>query len=130
MRQRSTAARRQAWARAYITTLIERDIQDAAQILDAGLQSTLSRLTPEPWFLSHYSDKDQRKVDFVFESASRELIGIEVKAAASVQASDFKGLRRLREVAGKPFVTGIVLYDGQQALSFGDGSWAVPLDQL
>ena len=32
MRQRSTAARRQAWARAYITTLIERDIQDVAQI--------------------------------------------------------------------------------------------------
>ena len=32
MRQRRTAARRQAWARAYITTLIERDIQDVAQI--------------------------------------------------------------------------------------------------
>lgn len=73
---------------------------------------------------------DQHEVDFVLESASRELIGIEVKAAASVQASDFKGLRRLREVAGKPFVTGIVLYDGRQALSFGDGFWAVPLNQL
>jgi hypothetical protein len=36
----------------------------------------------------------------------------------------------LREVAGKPFVTGIVLYDGQQTLSFGDGFWAVPLEQL
>ena len=102
MRQRSTAARRQAWASAYITTLIERDIQDVAQILDAGLQSTLSRLTPEltllqrtrfgatletwvyaellkllsvtpePWFLSHYRDKDQLEVDFVLESASRE----------------------------------------------------------
>ncbi len=66
----------------------------------------------------------------LLESASRELIGIEVKAAASVQASDFKGLRRLREVAGKPFVTGIVLYDGRQALSFGDGFWAVPLNRL
>jgi hypothetical protein len=32
--------------------------------------------------------------------------------------------------AGKPFVTGIALYDGQQALSFGDGFWAVPLKQL
>ena len=53
-------ARRQAWARAYINTLIERDIQDIV----------------------------------------------------------------------KPFVTGIVLYDGQQALSFGDGFWAVPLNQL
>ena len=90
----------------------------------------LLSVTPEPWFLSHYRDKDQLEVDFVLESASRELIGIEVKAAASVQASDFKGLRRLREVAGKPFVTGIVLYDGQQTLSFGDGFWAVPLNQL
>jgi len=36
MRQRRTAARRQAWARAYITTLIERDIQDVAQIWMPG----------------------------------------------------------------------------------------------
>jgi predicted AAA+ superfamily ATPase len=232
MQQRTTPARRQAWARAYMTTLIERDIQDIAQIdqtsqvpqllsiaaelsgqlmnlsqiggqinlnaktvdkylgileklflvrhlpawsrnelsrliktpkihfLDAGLQSTLTRLTPElvvtqrtrfgatletwvfgellkllsitpeTWFLSHYRDKDQVEVDFVLESPLREIIGIEVKAAASVQLSDFKGLRRLREIVGPQFVTGIVLYDGTQALPFGDGLWAVPLNQL
>jgi predicted AAA+ superfamily ATPase len=32
MLQRGTPARRQAWARAYMTTLLERDIQDIAQI--------------------------------------------------------------------------------------------------
>mgnify|MGYP000993728520 FL=1 len=32
MQQRATPARRQAWARAYMSTLIERDIQDIAQI--------------------------------------------------------------------------------------------------
>lgn len=232
MQQRATQARRQAWARAYMNTLIERDIQDIAQIdqssqvpqllniaaelsgqlvnmsqiggqigmngktvdkylsileklflvrrlpawsrnelsrlvktpkihfLDAGLQSTLTRLTPElvltqrsrfgntletwvyaellkllsitpeTWFLSHYRDKDQVEVDFVLESPLREIIGIEIKAAASVQSSDFKGLRRLREIAGAQFVTGIVLYDGSQAHSFGEGLWAVPLDRL
>ena len=232
MQQRTTPARRQAWARAYMTTLIERDIQDIAQIdqvsqvpqllsiaaelsgqlmnlnqiggqvnmngktvdkylgileklflvrrlpawsrnelsrliktpkihfLDAGLQSTLTRLTPElavtqrtrfgatletwvfgellkllsitpeSWFLSHYRDKDQVEVDFVLESPLREIIGIEVKAAASVQPSDFKGLRRLREIVGPQFVTGIVLYDGTSALPFGDGLWAIPLNQL
>ena len=232
MQQRATPARRQAWARAYMTTLIERDIQDIAQIdqtsqvpqllsiaaglsgqlmnlsqiggqirmngktvdkylgileklflvrrlpawsrnelsrlikapkihfLDAGLQSTLTRLTPElvvtqrtrfgatletwvygellkllsitpeTWFLSHYRDKDQVEVDFVLESPLREIIGIEVKAAASVQMSDFKGLRRLREIVGAQFVTGIVLYDGTHALSFGEGLWAVPLNRL
>jgi hypothetical protein len=57
-------------------------------------------------------------------------MGIEVKAAASVQASDFKGLRKLREITGTQFVTGIVLSDGAHALSFGEGLWAVPLNRL
>lgn len=229
MRLRTNALRRQAWARAYTTTLVERDIRDIAQIdqsarvpqllnilaalsgqllnlsqiggqiglngktvekyidileklflvrrlpawsrnelsrlvktpkihfLDAGLQATLTRLTPElalierarfgatletwvhgellkslslspdAWFLSHYRDKDQVEVDFVLESPLREVIGIEVKAAASVNAADFKGLRRLREACGTGFLTGLVLYDGSQCLSFGDGLWAVPL---
>ena len=80
-----------------------------------------------PW---HYRDKDRVEVDFVLESPLREIIGIEVKAAASVQLNDFKGLRRLREIVGPQFVTGIVLYDGIHALPFGEGLWAVPLNQL
>lgn len=50
--------------------------------------------------------------------------------AASVQSVDFKGLRRLREIVGAQFVTGIVLYDGTHALPFGEGLWAVPLARL
>lgn len=72
-------------------------------------------------------DKDQIEVDFVLESPLREVIGIEVKAAASVKLSDFIGLRKLREIIGTQFVTGIVLYIGTQALSFGDSLWAVSL---
>jgi predicted AAA+ superfamily ATPase len=87
-------------------------------------------LTPKPWFLWHFRDKDKVEVDFVLESPSREVIGIEVKAAASVISGDFKGLRKLRELVGKRFVTGIVLYDGTLTLSFGDGLWAVPLNRL
>lgn len=232
MQSRSTLVRKQAWARNYMTTLIERDIQDIAQIeqltrvpqllsiianlsgqlvnleqiggqiglngktidkylgileklflirrlpawsrnelsrliktpklhfIDAGLQSTLTRLqpelplnqrtafgatletwvyaellkllsiVPEPWFLSHYRDKDQLEVDFVLESPTREVIGIEVKAAASVQASDLKGLERLRDHAGRQFVTGLILYNGEHALPMGDRLWAIPLSML
>lgn len=54
----------------------------------------------------------------------------EVKAAATVSGADFKGLRRLKDHTGKDFVTGIVLYDGDKALSFGEGLWAVPLAAL
>jgi predicted AAA+ superfamily ATPase len=70
------------------------------------------------------------EVDFVLESPQREIIGIEVKAAASVHARDFKGLRKLRDLAKDQFTTGIVLYTGTHALSFGDGLWAIPLDRL
>jgi predicted AAA+ superfamily ATPase len=232
MRQRAIPARRHAWAQAYLSTLVERDIHDIAQIedasrlpqllaltatltaqmpnmsqlgghmglsaktvekylgvfekmfllcrlpawsrhdlnrlvktpklhfLDAGLQASLTRLTPEllakqrqrwgetletwvyaelrkhlstdpqAWFLSYYRDKDQVEVDFVLESPLREIIGIEVKAAATVLASDFKGLKRLRDQCGGDFVAGVVLYDGDRCLPFGDGLWAVPLQMV
>jgi hypothetical protein len=63
----------------------------------------------------------------VLESAKQMVIGVEVKAAASVNAADFKGLRRLRELSGSAFNCGIVLYDGDAALPFGEGLWAVPI---
>ena len=44
--------------------------------------------------------------------------------------SDFKGLRKLHEITGTQFVSGLVLYNGTQALSFGDALWAIPLDRL
>lgn len=76
-------------------------------------------LSAEDWFLSHFRDKDQVEVDFVLESPLRQLIGIEVK-----------GLKKLQSLAGDAFTTGLVLYDGHQALSFGPGLWAVPLAAL
>lgn len=69
-------------------------------------------------------------MDFVVESSLRQIIGLEVKAAASVSASDFKGLRQLSKQTGSAFIGGIVLYNGNHALSFGDGLWAVPLGML
>ena len=232
MRLRPSTARRQAWAKSYIQTLVERDVRDVAQIehrsqlpqllavaaahcgqlfngtqiggqlqlntktvekylgileklflvqrlpawsrnelsrlvktpklhfLDAGLQASLTRLGPDlvftqrerwgatletwvhaelrktlsldadGWALAHYRDKDQVEVDFVLESPQRQIIGIEVKAAATVGVGDFKGLKRLQSQVGEQFLTGLVLYDGTQALSFGDGLWALPLAAL
>jgi hypothetical protein len=93
------------------------------------LSKTLS-LTPEPWQIFHYRDKDQVEVDFVLESTDRQLIGIEVKAAATVNHNDFRGLKKLKALTGKRFVSGIVLHDGDQVLPFGEGLWAVPLAML
>jgi predicted AAA+ superfamily ATPase len=78
----------------------------------------------------HYRDKHQLEVDFVLENTAGEVVGIEVKAAASVTRRDFAGLERVSAAAGTVFVQGILLYDGDQTLSFGEGLRAVPLMAL
>lgn len=54
----------------------------------------------------------------------------EVKAAATVSASDFRGLRKLQAAAGKRFCSGVVLYDGETSAGFGNGMYAVPVRAL
>lgn len=78
----------------------------------------------------HYRDKDGAEVDIVIERGSQTIAGVEVKAAATVTATDFRGLRKLKEATRKRFVAGVVLYDGETTASFGDGMYAVPLRML
>jgi uncharacterized protein len=78
----------------------------------------------------HYRDKDQLEVDFVLENTAGQIVGIEVKAAASVTGREFTGLERIASAAGSAFVQGILLYDGEQTLSFGEKFRAVPLPVL
>lgn len=82
-----------------------------------------------PLRFTHYRDKDGVEVDVVMESERGQLVGIEIKASATVSAADFIGLNRLRRAA-KEFVCGYVLYDGTQTLAFGDGLHAVPISAL
>ena len=84
----------------------------------------------EPLAFHHYRDKDKVEVDVVMESASGGCYGIEVKAAASLRAGDFAGLRRLRRVAGRRFRMGVLLYDGDHTTAFGEGLFAVPVGAL
>ncbi len=87
------------------------------------------------WFgetcsLYHYRDKDQDEVDLVIETASGALVGIEVKASATVNAGDFKGLRKLADACGDNFKLGVVLYDGERPVHFGDRLVAAPMSCL
>ncbi|MSU25394.1 MAG: DUF4143 domain-containing protein [Opitutus sp.] len=78
----------------------------------------------------HYRDKDQLEVDIVLERDGRSITGIEVKASSTVSERDFRGLNRLRDATGALFRGGIVLYDGDSALSFGPQMFAVPIAEL
>ena len=85
---------------------------------------------PESYSLYHYRDKDKDEVDVVIENGMGEIVGIEVKASATIGANDFRGLRKLAEATGKKFRFGVVLYDGEYSLPFGERMHAAPVSCL
>lgn len=84
----------------------------------------------EPCALAHYRDKDQAEVDIVVEDPSGRVIGIEVKASATVSSGDFRGMRRLADAAERDFQLGVVLYDGESVVPFGDRLFAAPISSM
>ncbi|MBI1246131.1 MAG: DUF4143 domain-containing protein [Alphaproteobacteria bacterium] len=84
-----------------------------------------SRLTPH-----HFRDQQMREVDVVLERDDGMIVGIEIKASATVKSSDFGGLRTLVEACGDRFAFGTVLYDNTDVVPFGDRLAAAPLSLL
>ena len=84
----------------------------------------------QSYAIHYYRDKDQNEVDIVIENDVGELVGIEVKASATVTGTDFKGLRKLAELCGAELKLGVVLYDGETLVPFGDRMFAAPLSCL
>jgi uncharacterized protein len=80
--------------------------------------------------LFHYRTPQNREVDIVLERRSGEVVGIEVKSAATVNGADFDGLRSLEADTDGRFVRGILLYTGESIVPFGPRMSAVPLSWL
>jgi predicted AAA+ superfamily ATPase len=74
--------------------------------------------------------RTQDEVDFVLEDNRRRIVGMEVKASATVTAADFAGIRKLSSAAMGHFKLGIVAYDGDKVIPFGADLYAVPLANL
>ncbi|WP_462325983.1 ATP-binding protein [Desulfoplanes sp.] len=130
------------------------------QFVDSGVVSTMSGMTPvvaarertrlgsvletfvygelykhctvaeEDYLILYYRDHDKFEVDFVIENPRSEIVGVEVKASATVSTIDLRGLKRLRDIAGDTFLSGVLLYDGEETLPLGDRLWAAPLSTL
>ena len=47
-----------------------------------------------------------------------------------MRTRDFRGLRKLQGALGERFVGGVVLYDGEATVPFGDRLHAVPVSRL
>ena len=89
------------------------------------MAATNLRLTPY-----HFRDQQMREVDIVLERDDGTIVGIEIKASASVTSSDFGGLRTLAQACGDRFAYGVVLYDSTDVVPFGDRLAAAPLSAL
>lgn len=102
-------------------------------LLETFVYSELLKLatyTQASYNLLYYRDADQFEVDLVLENSSGQIVGVEVKAAASVQEGDLRGLKKLASLAGPDFKMGVILYDGTETLPLGPAFWAVPISSL
>ena len=147
----------QAWARNRLNRVVK---TPKLQFIDAGLLSALLDLTEEEvekdrtrfgnvletfvygellkhsttaagdYRLMYFRDFDKFEVDIVIENTAGQLVGVEVKATATLRVQDLRGLKKLSTFAGESFKMGVLLYNGKETLPLGDGLWAAPIASL
>jgi len=78
----------------------------------------------------HFRDRYDNEVDIVIEDPRGHVVGIEVKAASTVTGADFSGIRKLAEACGRRFALGLVLYDHDTVVPFGERLFAAPISTL
>jgi len=83
-----------------------------------------------PVQLYHFRAQNGQEVDLLLEDATGRVVGIEVKTTASAAAKDFRHLRYLAELLGERFLRGVVLYTGEETVSFASNMLAMPLTAL
>ncbi len=83
--------------------------------------------------LFHFRDKYKHEVDIVLERDNNQIIGIEVKASATIKSQDFKGLVKLAEFNPSKFQCGVLFYSGKEILPFSQKDiqlYALPISLL
>ena len=62
----------------------------------------------------HFRDLKKREVDLVLEHRNGKIIGVEVKAKATIKKSDLKGMIALAKASKERFYGGIIFYGGDE----------------
>jgi predicted AAA+ superfamily ATPase len=86
----------------------------------------------DDYTLYQYRDREKREIDFIVERSDGALLGIAVKAGRSVSKDSFAPQSWFREniVKGRKPYIGLILYSGENTLSFGNGMFALPTAAL
>lgn len=96
-------------------------------LMELMKQISWSELCPQ---LYHFRTESGNEVDIVLESGDGRVVGIECKSGIRLSSDAFKGLKALKELTGKKFHRGIVLYMGTEVLPFEKDFQAVPVSAL
>lgn len=80
--------------------------------------------------LFHFRDRAGAEVDLVLESGDGRVVGVEVKAGATIRADDLTGLRLLERRLGSDLVAGLVLCTAPEPRHLGGRLWIVPISAL
>lgn len=90
----------------------------------------LANSADDRYEFSHFRDKEGNEVDVVLEDGRGRVVGIEVKASATVSRHDFRGLERLAAACGDSFAQGLVLHDHDRTVPFGPRLASAPISAL
>jgi predicted AAA+ superfamily ATPase len=103
------------------------------QVLESYVVQQITSATP--WarrqtaaYYWRLSQNPKPEVDLVLLGWGGKSVGVEVKAATTVNSDDLKGLRALRKVRGLD--RGYVVYTGSQIQEIDDQIWALPVATL
>ena len=92
-----------------------------------------SQLIPEVelhplWKIYHFNNRNRQTIDFLISDDKNRFLGIQIKAAETILADDFKHIKWFSNQV-KDF-RGIILYAGRRLFRFGPGFYAVPFSAL
>ena len=86
-----------------------------------------SETQPQIYFWRTVSGQE---VDLVLEDSAGHLVGVEVKARATLGGGDVRGLQAMANAVGKRWVRGVVLYTGTEVIPFAGNLHGLPLSLL
>ena len=96
-------------------------------LMELRKQCAWSAARPE---LFYWRTVSGREVDVVLEDRTGKVVGVAVKAAATLGSNDMAGLQALASAVGKNWLRGIVLYTGAETIPFSANLHGIPIRRL
>lgn len=96
-------------------------------LMELRKQSAWSEIQPEFFYWRTASGQE---VDIVLEDSAGRLVGVEIKAGATLGGNDVRGLQAMASAVGERWVRGVVLYTGTEVIPFAGNLHGLPLPLL